>query len=55
MKLETATRLHDAARACDDLKMITRGLTEASVLDDQVRRLAVWKLIGIVGEAMRRA
>jgi uncharacterized protein with HEPN domain len=55
MKLETATRLHDAARACATLQEVTAGLTEQAFLDDQLRRLAVWKLLEIVGEALRRA
>jgi uncharacterized protein with HEPN domain len=55
MKLETATRLHDAARACGALQEITASLTEQAFLNDQIRRLAVWKLLEIVGEALRRA
>ena len=55
MKLETAKRLHDAAQACAELQEITAGRTKEEFLIDRLRKLAVWKLIEIVGEALRQA
>lgn len=55
MKLETATRLHDAANACKEIQSLVTGLDEEAFLRDRLRNLSVWKLLEIVGEAVRRA
>jgi len=53
--LETAKRLHDAASACAELQEIMGDRTKETFLDDRLRKLAVWKLIEVVGEALRQA
>jgi uncharacterized protein with HEPN domain len=55
MKLETATRLHDAANACKEIQSLLAGFDEETFLRDRLRNLSVWKLLEIVGEALRRA
>ncbi len=55
MKLETAKRLHDASQACAELQEITANRTKEEFLSDRLRKLAVWKLMEIVGEALRQA
>lgn len=55
MKLETAKRLHDAAQACAELQEITADRTKEEFLVERLRKLAVWKLIEVVGEALRQA
>lgn len=55
MKLETAKRLHDATQACAELQEITADRTKEEFLTERLRKLAVWKLIEVVGEALRQA
>lgn len=55
MKLETAQRLHDAAGACRELQRICFQHTREQFLGDRLAQLAVWKLLEIVGEALRQA
>lgn len=55
MKLKTAKRLHDAAGACRELQIICAGQTRESFLTNRLLNLSVWKLIEIVGEALRQA
>lgn len=55
MKLETATRLHDAATACQELREFSEGRTREQFLTDRGLQLVVWKLIEIVGEALKQA
>ncbi|HEU0164908.1 MAG TPA: HepT-like ribonuclease domain-containing protein, partial [Thermomicrobiales bacterium] len=55
MKLETAKRLSDARDACVELREITADETLGGFLDNRIPKLAVWKLIEIVGEALRQA
>lgn len=55
MKLETAKRLHDAMGACRELQAICAGQTRESYLSNRLLNLSVWKLLEIVGEALRQA
>lgn len=55
MKLETAKRLHDAMSACRELQDICAGQTRESYLANRLLTLSVWKLVEIVGEALRQA
>jgi uncharacterized protein with HEPN domain len=55
MKLETAKRLLDAMRACRELQDICAGQTRESYLSNRLLNLSVWKLVEIVGEALRQA
>lgn len=55
MEIETAKRLHDAASACDELQAFAAGRSRAQFLEDRGLQLVVWKLIEIVGEALRQA
>ena len=55
MKLETAKRLHDAIGACRELRDICAGQTRETYLSNRLLNLSVWKLVEIVGEALRQA
>lgn len=55
MKVETAKRLHDVARACQELLDYCRGRTRQDLLTDRTLQLVVQKLIEIVGEALHQA
>jgi uncharacterized protein with HEPN domain len=55
MKLEIATRLHDAESACSEARVLCAGTTRDQFVQDRVLQLAVQKLIEIVGEALRQA
>lgn len=55
MKLETAKRLHDAIGACQELREICAGQSRESYLADRLLSLSVWKLVEIVGKALRQA
>jgi uncharacterized protein with HEPN domain len=55
MKPETAKRLHDAASACDELKTFTADWDREEFLVNRGQQLIVWKLVEIVGEALRQA
>jgi uncharacterized protein with HEPN domain len=55
MKIEVATRLHDAQQASQEIMDLTRSLTEAEFMQNRLLRLSVWKLLEIVGEALHRA
>jgi uncharacterized protein with HEPN domain len=54
MKPETAKRLHDAASACDELKAFTADWNREEFLVNRGQQLIVWKLVEIVGEALRQ-
>ena len=55
MKIETLQRLHDAERACQELRDFCRDATESSFLGDHGLMLIVYKLVEIVGEALKQA
>jgi uncharacterized protein with HEPN domain len=55
MKLETAKRLCDAADACKELDFFSSPLTRERFLSDRGSQLILWKLVEIVGEALRQA
>jgi uncharacterized protein with HEPN domain len=55
MELETAKRLHDAISACDEIQAFAEGSSRSQFLEDRGLQLVVWKLIEIVGEALRQA
>lgn len=55
MKVETAKRLHDAARAARELADFCSGRTRDDLQKDRTLQLVVQKLIEIVGEALRQA
>lgn len=53
MSPETARRLLDAIRACDELAAFTQDWTRNEFLASRGLQLIVWKLVEIVGEALR--
>jgi len=55
MKPETAKRLLDAERACQELRTFTANTEKSAYLNDRGLMLIVQKLIEIVGEALRQA
>lgn len=55
MQHQTAKRLHDALRACEELEHFTTGVSEETFLEDRGLQLIVHKLLEIVGEALRQA
>ncbi|MBA3276366.1 MAG: DUF86 domain-containing protein [Chloroflexia bacterium] len=55
MKPETAKRLLDAERACQELQTFTVNTEKSAYLADRGLMLIVQKLIEIVGEALRQA
>ncbi len=55
MNEHLAKRLFDAHRAALRIRAITDGRTFADYMSDEVRRLAVERLLGIVGEALGAA
>jgi uncharacterized protein with HEPN domain len=50
-----AKRLHDTLAACNELQRIGQRHSRDEFLDDYILQLAVWKLVEIVGEALRQA
>lgn len=48
-------RLHDAFEAGNELQRIARSHSREEFLQDHILQLAVWKLIEILGEALRQA
>ena len=52
LRIDLAKRLFDAHRACSKITAITRGMVYADYVADEVRRLAVERLLEIVGEAL---
>lgn len=55
MKIEVATRLHDALMACREIQEMTESVSEDEFLVDRKTKLSVWKLLEIIGEALRQA
>lgn len=54
MKAETAKRLHEAAGACDEIRGFVSEWSRDDFLRTRSSQLIVWKLIEIVGEALRQ-
>ena len=54
MKAETAKRLHDAVGACDEISGFVSGWSRDEFLRNRGYQLIVWKLVEIVGEALRQ-
>jgi len=55
MSERVTKRLHDAFDACNQLQRIGQSRSRSEFLADNILRLAVWKLIEIVGEALHQA
>jgi len=55
MKPETAKRLLDAERACQELRDFTADTERSAFLADRGLMLIVQKLVEIIGEALRQA
>lgn len=55
MKRETAKRLLDALNACKEIQELTGIMDQRHFLANRLQQLAVWKLVEIVGEALRQA
>jgi uncharacterized protein with HEPN domain len=55
MKLEVATRLHDARMAGQEITDLTDGVSHEAFDQNRLLRLSVWKLLEILGEALRQA
>jgi uncharacterized protein with HEPN domain len=55
MKLEVATRLHDARMAAQEIVDLSDGVSQEAFDQNRLLRLSVWKLLEIVGEALRQA
>lgn len=54
MKVETAKRLHDAVGACDEISGFVSEWSRDDFLRTRGYQLIIWKLIEIVGEALRQ-
>ncbi len=54
MRPETAKRLHDAISACDHIADLTGNSSRDEFLRTRGHQLVVWKLLEIVGEALRQ-
>lgn len=55
MNEKAIKRLHDAFAAANELQRIGATHSRKEFLDDYILQLAVWKLVEIVGEALRQA
>ncbi len=55
MNAHAIKRLHDAFAAANELQRIGTSHSREEYLDDYILQLAVWKLVEIIGEALRQA
>lgn len=54
MNEATAKRLHDAMGACDEITQFVAGWSRDEFLTNRGYQLIIWKLIEIVGEALKQ-